>query len=382
MVPLIKPISPIDCSRALSACQVLIQEFALWLCRPTTGVTDLTQAQLEAEMPSREEGLWLWGFLNKKLKERKLLERAEHLAGLDTTQKARLQEWIHATTRIGAYFESPPITATIPLEYPFTGDPQGDAHKKNLQDLMEAFYNKGLKGGLPYLSNGTPTSDKKQLLKYEDFRDEFLKFHKGDKHLDARHVCVMCGGELRNISVDHWIPKSAYPLLSVCAENLVPICGECNGPQNKAARAVHSAGSFQEWFHPYKRNPAGTLKLEFDDDKLGITLSSTRTADTQRVANLNTLLNLEDRWTRELKGENRKLFKSILTRQRKNDAPTTIQGIYQQVKDWIDGLSETEPNYEVHQALAKALCDPRRIAAWKRDLDDAWNEDRKKPLTT
>ncbi|AAY92234.1 conserved hypothetical protein [Pseudomonas protegens Pf-5] len=379
---MLKPIEPVGCSAALRACQNMMHMFALWLCQPTTRAAQLTAADLQTLPLSLEESRWLWGFLNKKLNRHKLLERAAHLAELNDTQKDRLRDWINATSRIGRYFEAAPIAPAMPVGYPFAGDPYAKAHQKNLQDLMEAFYNKGLKDGLPYLADGTPTGERSSLLKYQHFCDSFLALHKGDKDQDARHVCVMCGGELRNVEVDHWIPKSAYPLLAVCAENLVPICGECNGPQNKAAHPVHSGGSFEEWFHPYRRNPAGTLKLEFNDTKLSVMLKSTRAADAQRVHNLNRLLHLEDRWTRELKGENRKLYKSILTRQRKNDAPTTTQSLYQQVKDWTNGLSQTEPNYEVHQALAKALCDPRRIAAWKRDLDDAWNEDRKKPLTT
>lgn len=204
----------------------MMHMFALWLCQPTTRAAQLTAADLQTLPLSLEESRWLWGFLNKKLNRHKLLERAAHLAELNDTQKDRLRDWINATSRIGRYFEAAPIAPAMPVGYPFAGDPYAKAHQKNLQDLMEAFYNKGLKDGLPYLADGTPTGERSSLLKYQHFCDSFLALHKGDKDQDARHVCVMCGGELRNVEVDHWIPKSAYPLLAVCAENLVPICGE------------------------------------------------------------------------------------------------------------------------------------------------------------
>lgn len=40
-------------------------------------------------------------------------------------------------------------------------------------------------------------------------------------------ICPLCGfGEVRTL--DHYLPKARYPLFSVCPDNLVPACRDCN----------------------------------------------------------------------------------------------------------------------------------------------------------
>ena len=87
---------------------------------------------------------------------------------------------------------------------------------------MEAFYEKGLNStnGIPYLSDGIPTAG--GGVTYAQFVQEFREAHRLNQNHDAREVCVLCGGPLgQTPEVDHWIAKSAYPLLSVCADNLL-----------------------------------------------------------------------------------------------------------------------------------------------------------------
>lgn len=61
--------------------------------------------------------------------------------------------------------------------------------------------------------------------------------------------CPLCGQ--RNVStIDHYLPKSIYPLLSVCPVNLVPACADCNKSKLDWAPAV--AG--KQVLHPYFDN--------------------------------------------------------------------------------------------------------------------------------
>ncbi|MGX6566915.1 HNH endonuclease [Cupriavidus necator] len=56
--------------------------------------------------------------------------------------------------------------------------------------------------------------------------------------------CPTCGfGHV--YTIDHFLPKSAFPFFSVLPENLVPSCRDCN--TGKMARAANDAQSF----HPY-----------------------------------------------------------------------------------------------------------------------------------
>lgn len=365
MTLMLRPIRKTDCAVALSATQKMIRHFALWLCQPTTQGALITEVGIRALVNTPEEAAWLWSFLGGKHKEKTHLKRSQHLADLPADIKNKLQDWIVLSTNISKYFDLTPTGKLIPVALPLD-----DTDWKNFKDLMEAFYLKGLKEGLAYLPNGTPTDNKKKGLNYKTFRSNFITLHKIDKHEFAREVCVICNGELRNASIDHWIPKAAYPILSVCADNLVPICSECNQSPNKGSGSVHTDGSFEDWFHPYFRHPDGTLKIAHKTASYAVVLKSTRPSDDKRVENLNSLFNLELRWTREFKGEYRKLYNAILTRQRKKKdcEAFTLESLCQQIRDWADGLSPEQPNFEVHQALADALHDANRLIVWHGDL--------------
>ena len=65
--------------------------------------------------------------------------------------------------------------------------------------------------------------------------------------LGAPHgVCPMCGvGLVRNL--DHHLPISAYPMLAITPDNLVPLCVDCNF-NKKAKTPTCEADRF---FHPY-----------------------------------------------------------------------------------------------------------------------------------
>jgi 5-methylcytosine-specific restriction endonuclease McrA len=61
--------------------------------------------------------------------------------------------------------------------------------------------------------------------------------------------CALCGQ--RTVStLDHHLPKSQYPILSVAPLNLVPACGDCN----KAKLAKLPLNSSEESIHPYFDN--------------------------------------------------------------------------------------------------------------------------------
>jgi len=367
---MLRPIKKIESAAALNATQKMIQRFALWLCEPGRSAEKITEAEIKTLMKTPQEAAWLWSFLSGKHNGKTHLQRAKYLAALSANQKARLKAWVNATTNVGVYFDLTPTGKQIPVDSPFIKNKAAKTHWDNLKDLMEAFYLKGLNQGLAYLPDGNPTADKTKALNYQTFRMDFIKYHQLDKHEFAREVCVMCNGELRNTSIDHWIPKADYPLLSVCADNLVPICGECNQSPNKGKKKVHTEGSFEDWFHPHLRHPGGTLIITHQTSDFGVALNTTRASDAARVRNLNALFNLEQRWTREFKAEYRKLYNSILTRQQKKGTPLSLESLCHQLEEWADGLNPNQPHYEVHRVLAETLRDANRLMTWHAQLID------------
>ncbi len=75
--------------------------------------------------------------------------------------------------------------------------------------------------------------------------------------------CPVCG--IGNVSqLDHYLPKSDYPLLSVTPANLVPVCSSCNGFEAKGA---YSPKSLTEClYHPYFEDPPNCIWLRAEID--------------------------------------------------------------------------------------------------------------------
>lgn len=62
----------------------------------------------------------------------------------------------------------------------------------------------------------------------------------------SQTICPLCGyGQVK--TVDHYLPKSKFPLYSVLTHNLVPACRDCN--IEKLAGTADTAS--QQVFHPY-----------------------------------------------------------------------------------------------------------------------------------
>lgn len=354
---MLKPIHRVACSPALASCQQLMRRLALWLCDPQVSGASVTQANLQANMGSAIEGDWLWQLLAGSTGTKALLDKAKRIADLPLAEKSGLQQWIHAVNTLAQHFgQTPP--AALPANPP-NGWGARDERWASFKALMVAFYEEGLRGGLPYAANGAATADAALRVSYDQFVREFRAAHRLDPHPDAREVCVLCGGPLVLPAVDHWLAKTAFPLLAVCADNLLPICGECNVAPQKGQKDVHTSGAFSEWFHPYLRHAEGAIRLRYDEATPSVRVESATPADTAKVQNLDSLLNLGQRWTREFKAEYRRLHREAQRRYR-GDLPA----LQQRLMDYRQSLSAAEPHHEIHALLAEALLDPARLQAF------------------
>ncbi|MCP3142105.1 hypothetical protein [Pyxidicoccus xibeiensis] len=361
---MLKPIHRVNCLPALAACQRLMQRFVLWLCDANVHGTDVTEANLRAQMPSTIEGEWLCVLVavdqRSTTKTKKLLEDAKAIADLPAQEKQGLKQWVQAVANLSQHFTAAP-PAALPIDAPNGWKKQG-RQWTSFKALMVAFYEEGLRDGLPYQSNGTPTADTTLRVTYKQFEREFRQAHRLDPHPDAREVCVLCGGELKLPAVDHWVGKAAFPLLAVCADNLLPICGECNEAPQKGQRPVHADGNFTDWFHPYHRHSSGALRLRYDEVAFAIRVDSNDPAHMLKVSNLDTLLNLGERWTREFKAEYRRVQREV-EKLRKKQPGLTLDEVRLRLTDYRDRLSDAEPNVDVHRIVAETVLTPARLSA-------------------
>lgn len=364
---MLKPIHSVTCSPALAACQLLMQSLALWLVDPATTAASITQENMQPPaFASTIEADWLWNFLQRIEAGQTLLTHAQTLATLPVDKKAVLRVWIQTVSSLGTQFQP------APAAWPVTRPNVTEAAWKAFKVLMEAFYEKGLRSGLPYLQDGTPVAA--NGVTYANFVQIFRDTHRLNPDTNAREVCVLCGGPLgQTPEVDHWIAKGAFPLLSVCANNLLPICGECNSTSNKGEKDVYSGGSFADWYHPYFRPTNGALQLEYVLPELTVKCRSTQPTDQPKAENLNKLLNLSDRWTREFKAEYARhqgaLRRREQARVQNGQARHTQAEIQDYLQQWqITDLLPSEPHHEVHQLLCVVMQEQTRLAAWQTEL--------------
>lgn len=369
---MLKPIHHVPCSPALRACRRLQEHLAAWLCDPAVAAADISQANLvPPRVPTQIEADWLWAFLQKVDAKKSLLARAQTLASLPIADKGLLQQWVNVVSELASQFQSSP--PAWPIAPPAISKEAWLAFK----ELMEAFYEKGLRGGLPYAADGTPVTV--GGVTYAQFVQTFRNTHRLNPNPSAREVCVLCGGPLEDIEVDHWIAKSAYPLLSVCADNLLPICATCNSTENKGEKPVHSNGSFADWFHPYWRHADGDIRLDYDLRTLSIVTSATNPDHVAKVANLDQLLNLAKRWTREFKAEYAKQQGVLLRREQRRKDQSQPRHTRAEIVNYIEtvknDLLETEPYYEVHRTMFAVILEQARLAAWETELGLIWHDD-------
>lgn len=359
---MIKPIHRVECSPALAACQRLMQRFAIWLCDlATTGANISEQGLQPPVLPTSIEANWLWGFLQRIDASQSLLSRAQTVANMAPKQKIALADWVQAVSALATQFQPGPTP--WPIHRPIASASDWKAFK----ELMDAFYEKGFRDGLPYLSDGTPTNA--GGVKYAEYVKAFRDKHRLNPNPDAREICVMCGGPLGDKPhVDHWINKGATPLLSVCENNLELICHTCNEAPNKGVKPVHSDGSFADWFHPYMRPGNDALQLNYVLSELSILCASKTAPDQPKAAKLDALFNLSSRWTREFKAEYLKKRQEVVTRIKRGRGPNDYAELKAWLEDYRDSLIESEPYHEVHQVLAATMLEPERIVAWQSEL--------------
>jgi hypothetical protein len=189
---------------------------------------------------------------------------------------------------------------------------------KALRSLMEKFYDYILESGIP---KGDIKGSK---YKREDFVRDFWNVNK------ALNVCPACDnkkppstdGKVRSEN-DHFLPKSIYPFLSIHPSNLLPVCKYCNQSYKGGKDPIddkykdpiddNDNAPLSRSFFPYEL-PAFNKIDGSDNERIAVevamntlnerqvSLSANDTSDTNRVANIIRLLELDAQWKDEIVG--------------------------------------------------------------------------------
>lgn len=112
-----------------------------------------------------------------------------------------------------------------------------------LKDLRKYFYD----------SEGilSKVGVKRKYLNDEEFLSKYRQSMVGK-------LCPYCGEQITVVEIDHFLPKSKYPLLSIYSNNLVPSCVECNKEKKENIQLPIS--------HPFKFNHLEHIKFSFEGD--------------------------------------------------------------------------------------------------------------------
>lgn len=321
-----------------------------WLSANTTTSEEVTIERACQREPAIAE--WLTWFMSKK----GILEAMQHLAALTDAEKARIRAHNSAVLAFHEHFD-PANHAPTPWPPQYSGS---DDAKVCLKILLEGLYTEAFSSshGLPYDAASNPVG---RGLNRRDYVDDFRTINFG-------RVCPGCDGDLNaGQEFDHWIGKARYPNLSISPLNLVLFCHKCNSSECKGQKPTYSVGGkpFDEWFHPWLRQAFGKFHIEVNDDRVALMLRDI--GDLHRVAHLNKLLSLIDRWNDEAESQIKECLATleVLLEENAGAARADALARLQQDRAVASNRVGKRPHAMVAKAvLESALANPTTVDAW------------------
>jgi len=240
--------------------------------------------------------------------------------------------------------------------------------------VMIAFYDDVLRTGFPPC---IAIFDRKTFLK---------TFWTTNKNLG---VCPACDSpkpdindQYINCDIDHFLPKSLYPFLSMHAPNLVPICTDCNRYIKRDGDPVDQAldAPLTNIFHPFGKPaldvmPAlNAIKVAVNRKPKGgeyqISLEEITGGISRRVAGLKRVYKLETRWLERLKAEIESIRKTIknagkrFLQKSSMSANDIVRELLEAILDDYDQKIGVEHYYILQSSYARyALCDTEEFAS-------------------
>lgn len=191
---------------------------------------------------------------------------------------------------------------------------KGDVKNQELKKLKKIYYHqrKRLKKGNynlkeikiePLIGELFKNYFFKDLFENKDFWNKLVskEFSKAIfKENFKIQVCPYCNTEemfqVENYKIDHFLPKSLFPLLSMYYLNLIPICESCNSPHNGKGNNIKKPISSQ-----FYREIGENIDFCLDLKNKSVNLKS----EDDEVKNFIDLLKLKDKYGIE------KIFKNL-----------------------------------------------------------------------
>jgi len=186
------------------------------------------------------------------------------------------------------------------------------------------------------------------------------KIYKDDfcKAFPAYVVCPYCDDSIGTPLLDHYFPKSSFPLLACSPWNLVPICDSCNrAGKGKGDRFPLTLGSTANWLHPFFRPASVAVQIRLTGTpKDSIPrLHSSDTIEQARLDNhFNLIPSLGSRWTNIASA----YYDRLVGRVRRRNPTAPVATVKLELEDHLATRGQS-PHSMIHAAVCQAVLDRR-----------------------
>lgn len=188
------------------------------------------------------------------------------------------------------------------------------------------------------------------------YKDDFCKDY------PASVVCPYCDGSIGTPLLDHYFPKSLFPLLACSPWNLVPVCDSCNrvntGKGDRLPLTVGSPQSTANWLHPFFRPASNRVQIQLTGKpKDSIPrLHSPDAVEQARLDNHNDLIpSLGSRWTKIAAA----YYDCLVGKVRRRTPAVPIDTVVRiALEDHVADRGRS-PSSMVHAAVCQAVLDRR-----------------------
>lgn len=334
MLHKITPISDAPQVQRLLRIQRALIEFVCHAENPLVYCADAELAERIYETcPDHEIAAWL----NRAPKLRRLAQSiAQHLHE-HPDERRQLSEAFNHDIEYRRHLEDP--------EYHFEFADLDKDLRDSLKEFMVYLYDNLGSGYSSALVQSDRPFSRTELMKLWDARNNDLR------------ACPMCDGSppssvngKRLSDLDHFLPKTRYPFLSVHPSNLVPVCLECNQRIKGEKDPLEINGSIKlaNSFHPYAERPAHEqIEVTWecpDAGPLVVRIKEPKAEEpSPRIASLNRLLALEERWAGRWKEMEDEVYELVANWPRLLDRHSTMPDNANKI-DWISTALRTRAN--------------------------------------
>lgn len=279
---MLHPVSLPDCAEALWRVVELQGALLELACTQNPRDTAVLRTRFPEDVVN-----WLWQ------REQKLLTPlVPFSAHTDLPEKQEILEAFRHDIRYRDHFDDPSFVFALQPQAPGASD-----LVKGVSNWLKNFYDVLSKSGIPSVVTGY----------HQDISQQVILGEFDAANVDMR-VCPVCDGTWMERtgtgiigSVDHFLPRSSYPALSVHPLNLLPICVVCNEKVKMAKNPLTEGRerNLPDIFHPYIRPARGLVSLSVDTVRPWTFVSAGQATEAQ-LSTFPDLFTLPERWEARL----------------------------------------------------------------------------------